>query len=96
MSVDDRPQPEGAAERLELLRQELEVLGRHLEDATVTIARLRARLGQLEEREARSLRGRLRRGVDRLLGIPAPPPLSAELPPLPPPSAGTAGQPQVD
>ena len=88
-----------APDRETLLREELEVLGRHLADATVTIERLRARLVQLEQQEARSLRGKLRRLVDRLLGIPAPRPLSAELPPAPPlspRSPGAGGTPQID
>jgi hypothetical protein len=79
------------SERLELALEELEVLSRHLADATVTIERLRARLVELEALEARSLRARTRRLVDRLLGIPAPRPLSAELPPTPPiPPEGSA------
>lgn len=86
----------GTPDRETLLREELEVLGRHLADATVTIERLRARLVQLEQQEARSLRGKLRRFVDRLLGIPAPRPLSAELPPAPPRSPGASGTPQID
>ena len=80
-------------QRLELALEELEVLSRHLADATVTIERLRARLIQLEAREARTLRSRVRRFVDRLLGVPALPPLSAELPPGPPASYGTDGSP---
>lgn len=85
MSTDDE------AERLELALEELEVLSRHLADATVTIERLRARLVELEALEARSLRGRTRRLVDRLLGIPAPRPLSADLPPAPAPPTPPVG-----
>lgn len=74
------------AARLEVALAELEVLARHLTEATVTIERLRAQLVILEGREARSLRARVRRVVDRALGVPPPVPLSAELPPAPPTS----------
>lgn len=84
MSASATPGNDDAAARLELALAELEVLGHHLADATRTIERLRIRLVELEAQEARSLRGRLRRFVDRTLGVPARPLLSAELPPSPP------------
>ena len=72
--------------REELLVEELEVLGRHLAEAGHTINRLKERVAHLEAREARTLRSRLRRVVDRALGVPAAPSILAELPPAP--SAG--------
>lgn len=84
MSADAPDRTGEPASREDLLLAELAVLSRHLADAGVTIERLREHLVHLEELHARSLRGRLRRLVDRILGIPAPRPLSADLPPAPP------------